>query len=83
MPGIKVKVWSGGYVFPLATSGTKNTEYGSGGWEVYLDPHPKDGTWNCQLVDDSGAALSPLVVFQTYAGDCSKNLVLISFKKTS
>jgi hypothetical protein len=83
IPGIKVRVWSGGYVFPLATSGTKNDAYGSGGWEVYMDDHPKEGTWNCQLVDDNGAGLSSVVVFQTYAGDCSRNLVLISFKKTS
>lgn len=81
--GIKVRVWSGSYALPLTTSGDSRWTqlYGPGGWEVYLDTHPKEGSWNCQLVDENGAGLSPVVLFQTYAGDCSRNLVLINFKQ--
>jgi tetratricopeptide (TPR) repeat protein len=81
--GVKVRVWSGGYTFPLATSGDSRWTplYGPGGWEVNLYNSPRAGSWNCQLVDENGAALSPVVIFETYAGDCSRNLVLINFKQ--
>ncbi|MDH4208064.1 MAG: hypothetical protein OEV76_04245 [Anaerolineae bacterium] len=82
LDGIKVRVWSGSYEFPLVTSGGKWTAlYGPGGWEVYLNSWPTEGTWNCQLVGESGVGLSPVVLFNTYAGDCSRNLVLINFKQ--
>jgi tetratricopeptide (TPR) repeat protein len=80
LSGATVRVWSGGWQGPTSVSGQK-TEYGSGGWEVYLDNHPKDGIWNCQVVDAGGTGLSPVVTFHTYAGDCSRNLVLINFKQ--
>jgi len=78
--GVRVRVWSGGWEGSTVLSGQKG-EYGAGGWEVYLDNHPKDGIWSCQVVDAGGAGLSPVVTFQTYAGDCSRNLVLINFKQ--
>lgn len=80
LSGVMVRVWSGGWPGQTALSGQK-LEYGAGGWEVYLDDHPKDGVWSCQVIDASGAGLSPVVTFQTYAGDCSRNLVLINFKQ--
>jgi hypothetical protein len=55
--------------------------YGSPGWEVYLDDHPKPGTWYAQVVDASGAALSERVAFQTI-DNCFTNLVHIDFRKT-
>lgn len=82
MPGIAVRVWAGGWD-NRSVSDSKAKDYGPGGWEVYLGPSPKDGTWNCQVVDAAGAGLSPVVVFQTYADDCDRNLVLITFKKAS
>jgi tetratricopeptide (TPR) repeat protein len=78
--GAIVRVWSGGWQGSTSVSGQK-TEYGSGGWEIYLDNHPKDGVWNCQVIDAGGAGLSPVATFQTYAGDCNRNLVLINFKQ--
>lgn len=81
LPGIMVKVWAGGWQ-GTSVSDSK-PEYGPGGWEVYLAPSPKDGTWNCQVVNGTGVGISPVVVLVTYAGDCNRNLVLISFKKTS
>ncbi len=82
LTGVTVRVWSGGWQGHTSVSGQK-PEYGSGGWEVYLDDHPKNGVWSCQVIDQSGAGLSPVVQFQTYARACNANLILISFKKTS
>ena len=81
LPGVTVRVWAGDWE-NRSVSDSKPT-YGAGGWEVYLGPAPKDGTWNCQVVDPGGVGLSGAVVFQTYANDCDRNLVLITFKKTS
>jgi tetratricopeptide (TPR) repeat protein len=80
--GVSVRVWSVGWEGHTGVSG-QMPAYGSGGWEVPLDDHPKNGVWDCQVVDQNGAGLSPVVVFQTYAGACNANLVLIKFKKTS
>lgn len=82
LSGVSVRVWSVGWQGHTGVSGQMPV-YGPGGWEVYLDDHPKNGVWNCQVVDQNGAGLSPEVVFQTYAGACNANLVLIKFKKTS
>jgi tetratricopeptide (TPR) repeat protein len=79
LPGVIVRVWSAGWEGSTSVSGQED-EYGAGGWEVYLDNHPKDGVWSCQVIDASGVGISPVVTFQTYAGDCSRNLVLINFK---
>ena len=77
--GIGVRVSSNGW---SQTCGYGDTSaYGSAGWEVYLDDHPKAGTWYAQVVDASGAPLSEKVTFQTI-DNCYTNLILIDFRKS-
>lgn len=77
--GIGVRVSSNGWTY---TSGFGSTSvYGSPGWEVYLDDHPKAGVWYAQVVDVNGSALSEKVTFQTI-DNCYTNLTIIDFRKS-
>ena len=78
--GIAVRVSSNGWSQTSAYGST--SVYGSPGWEVYLDDHPKAGTWYAQVVDASGTPLSERVTFQTI-DNCYTNLILIDFRKTT
>ena len=77
--GIGVRVSSDGWSSTDAFG--DHTVYGLLGWEVYLDDHPKEGTWYAQVVDASGNALSERVMFQTIE-NCHTNLTLIDFRKS-
>lgn len=77
--GIGVRVSSNGWSYTSSFGST--SVYGTPGWEVYLDDHPKQGMWYAQVVDATGAALSERVMFQTI-DNCYTNLTLIDFRKT-
>jgi len=76
--GIGVRVSSNGWSQTRAYGST--SVYGSPGWEVYLDDHPKEGLWYAQVVDASGSPLSERVAFQTI-DNCYTNLTIIDFRK--
>jgi len=59
-----------------------NKEYGPSGFEFVLDGGPvaTDKTLYVQLVDQSNVPLSDKIYIST-SSDCSKNLVLVRFKK--
>jgi hypothetical protein len=78
--GIGVRVSSNGWS-ETCDYGDKEV-YGDPGWEVYLDDHPKNGTWYAQVVDASGNPLSEKVTFQTI-DNCYTNLTIIDFRKTA
>lgn len=56
--------------------------YGKSGFEFFLGtvPVPSDGLLTIQILDQAGLPLSGNITINTY-GDCSKNLVLVKFKK--
>lgn len=56
--------------------------YGKSGFEFFLGtvPIPSDGLLTIQILDQAGLPLSGNITINTY-GDCSKNLVLVKFKK--
>ena len=56
--------------------------YGKSGFEFFLGtvPVPSDGLLTIQILDQAGLPLSGNITIDTY-GDCSKNLVLVKFKK--
>ncbi|MCB0119534.1 MAG: hypothetical protein H6634_07995 [Anaerolineales bacterium] len=56
--------------------------YGKSGFEFFLDTVPigSDGLLSIQILDQAGLPLSGNISINTYA-DCSKNLVLVKFKK--
>lgn len=56
--------------------------YGKSGFEFFLGTVPisSDGLLSIQILDQAGLPLSDNISFNTYA-DCTKNLVLIKFKK--
>ncbi len=82
LPGVSVRCWIGGYVFPISVSGS-HPEYGPAGWEVNLYDQPRDETWSCQVIQgDTG--VSPAVTFTTTTNNgCNLNSVRIDFKRTS
>ncbi len=82
LPGVSIRCWIGGYVFPVSVSGS-HPEYGPAGWEVNLYDEPRDETWSCQVIQgDTG--VSPVVTFTTTTNNgCSLNSVRIDFKRTS
>lgn len=59
-----------------------NLEYGKAGFEFYLGDTPiaSNKDLYVQLLDQAGLPLSEQIYIRTY-DDCSKNLVLIRFKK--
>jgi hypothetical protein len=59
-----------------------NKEYGTSGYEFVLGNAPiaSNKTLYVQLVDQSGIPLSDKIEVTTSA-DCSKNLVIVRFKK--
>lgn len=59
-----------------------NKEYGTSGYEFVLGNAPiaSNKTLYVQLVDQSGIPLSDKIEITTSA-DCSKNLVIVRFKK--
>ncbi len=84
-PYVGIKVRLGGYVTrtisQLSLTGTA-LQYGPAGYEfTILDEaqDSKESLW-VQLLDQTDVPLSPRVYFDTFA-DCSKNLVLINFRK--
>ena len=56
--------------------------YGQSGFEFVLGtvPIPSDGLLTIQILDQAGLPLSGNIPINTY-GDCTKNLVLVKFKK--
>ncbi len=56
--------------------------YGKSGFEFFLGAKPVDsnGLLTIQILDQAGLPLSDSITINTY-GDCSKNLVLVKFKK--
>ncbi|MCB0102718.1 MAG: hypothetical protein H6635_11500 [Anaerolineales bacterium] len=56
--------------------------YGKSGFEFFLGTVPlaSDGLLTIQILDQAGLPLSGPITINTYA-DCSKNLVLVKFKK--
>jgi len=56
--------------------------YGKSGFEFFLSTVPvgSDGLLNIQILDQAGLPLSDNIPINTY-GDCTKNLVLVKFKK--
>jgi hypothetical protein len=72
---------SGTPVNSVTVSGT-NLNYGQSGWELPLGNTPSNSskTLYVQLLDQSGLPLSDNIYINTYS-DCSKNLVLVRFKK--
>jgi len=56
--------------------------YGKSGYEFFLGTVPiaSKGELNLQLLDQAGLPLSDVISIDTY-NDCSKNLVLVRFKK--
>lgn len=56
--------------------------YGKSGFEFFLGtvPIPSDGLLTIQILDQAGLPLSGNITINTY-GDCTKNLVLVKFKK--
>ena len=77
--GIGVRVSSNGWSLTSRLGST--SVYGSPGWEVYLDDHPKEGIWYAQVVDANGSLLSERVTFQTI-DNCYTNLTIIDFRKS-
>jgi hypothetical protein len=77
--GIGVRVSSDGWSMTSAFGST--SVYGSPGWEVYLDDHPKNAAWRAQVVDATGSPLSEPVGFQTI-DNCFTNLTVVDFRKT-
>jgi len=73
----------GGSTIDLTTVTGINKEYGLSGFEFVIGNAPvaSNKTIYVQLVDQSGIPLSDKVELTTSA-DCSKNLVLVRFKKT-
>lgn len=71
-----------GKTIDLTTVSGINKEYGQSGYEFVLGNAPvaSNKTMYVQLVDQSGVPLSNKVEIVTSA-DCSKNLVLVRFKK--
>lgn len=71
----------GKYIELLTVTGV-NKEYGPSGFEFKLGDAPvaSNKTLSIQLVDQSGLPLSDAVKISTSA-DCSKNLVIVRFKK--
>ena len=65
----------------LSLSGTAH-QYGDAGYEFTLSDHPiaTVKTLWVQLLDQAGLPLSNRVYFTTY-DDCTKNLILITFKQ--
>jgi len=68
-------------VYLLSLTGAA-TQYGSGGYEIYLSDEPVDSTGSLQIVllDQEGQPLSEPIFFDTYA-DCEQNLVLLNFSQ--
>lgn len=66
----------------LTTVSGINKEYGQSGYEFVLGNAPvaSNKTLYVQLIDQSGVPLSNQVQIVTSA-DCSKNLVIVRFKK--
>ncbi len=66
----------------LTTVSGVSPDYGKSGWEFTLGTSPIDttGTLYVQLLDQAGLPLSQNVYINTYAS-CTKNLVLVRFKK--
>jgi len=56
--------------------------YGKSGFELFLSEVPiaSDGLLTIQILDQAGLPLSGPITINTYA-DCTKNLVLVKFKK--
>ncbi len=66
----------------LTTVSGVSPDYGKSGWEFVLGTTPAASTKTLylQLLDQAGLPLSDNVYINTYT-DCSKNLVLVRFKK--
>jgi hypothetical protein len=79
---IELGGWLGtDYVDMLSLTGTA-LQYGTAGYEFTLSDHPiatLKTLW-VQLLDQAGLPLSNRVYFTTY-DDCTKNLILITFKQ--
>lgn len=60
------------------------TQYGDGGYEVFLSDRPIDSRQSLwvQVQDLNGSQLSEKVYFDTFA-DCQKNLILVNFVQVS
>lgn len=84
MLGIAVRVtgfYNGKTKNELTVSGIAPA-YGKSGFEFFLGTVPisSDGLLTIQILDQAGLPLSGNIQINTYA-DCSKNLVLVKFKK--
>lgn len=73
-----------GKTMDLTTVTGINKEYGPSGYEFVIGSAPiaSDKTMYVQLVDQSGVPLSDKITVSTF-NDCSRNLVLLRFKKTN
>ena len=81
-PGLTINAWGDpplGQNGDLAVTGTFS-QYGPSGWEITLGDRPVSGTWNVQLVDVNGFALSPVMVVE-FKGDPRANLAYIIFRQ--
>ena len=76
-----VGTWNGQSINSLNVSGV-NSDYGPSGWQFKLGDTPAASTKSLylQVLDQSGLPLSDNVYINTYT-DCTKNLILVRFKK--
>ncbi len=80
--GLTINAWGDPPLGPNGESFVTGTfpQYGPSGWEVTLGDQPVSGTWNVQLVDASGNALSPVIPVEL-KGDPRANLAYIIFQQ--